>query len=178
LVVSADPQEGKSTIVANLAYSITQAGKKVVIIDGDLRRPKMHNIFHIPNEVGLSNILADDLGVDDALQMTEAGIFVIPSGPIPPDPILLLDCEKVAGLMTELRKQYDTILVDAPSLLAVPDAKLLAHHVDGLIMVINRAATSEDTLQLGLEYIKDMHAEPIGIVINRAEIIDGYYLYH
>ena len=90
LIVSADPQEGKSTIVANLAYSITQAGKKVVIIDGDLRRPKMHDIFQISNEAGLSNILGNDLAVEDALQMTEAGINVISSGGQPPPPQKLL----------------------------------------------------------------------------------------
>ncbi|MFL7839871.1 MAG: polysaccharide biosynthesis tyrosine autokinase [Candidatus Promineifilaceae bacterium] len=177
LIVSADPKEGKSTIVANLACSMAQAGKKVVVIDGDLRRPKQHNIFEVSNDIGLSDYLGNNLELEQVLQTSDSGIDVITSGPLPADPISLLNNEKVSAMMSDLTNQYDYVLVDAPAVLGVPDAKLFASQVDGLILVVNRAKTSEEAVQLAISTMKEMQAHPIGVVINRAEFKDGYYYY-
>ena len=164
-------------VVANLACSMARAGIKVVVVDGDLRRPVQHKFFQLSNSVGLSDYLGNSLDLKQVIQTTESGIDVITSGPLPADPISLLDHNEVSVMMSDLARQYDYILVDTPAILAVPDARLFAYHVDGLILVVNRAKTSEEAVQLATDAIKDMRAQPVGLVINRAEFEDGFYYY-
>jgi succinoglycan biosynthesis transport protein ExoP len=177
LITSADPGDGKSTIVANLAFSIAQTGKKVIVIDGDMRMPKLHTIFQIPNQQGLSNVLEGDFPVVDALQTVDVNISVITSGPSPSDPTLLLLSNNIVNLIRELTTMCDYILIDTPSILAVPDAELLAKHVDGMIFVVNRTSTTREAIQELNRKLEDKPARSLGMVINKAELNHGYYYY-
>lgn len=178
LVTSADPGDGKSTIIANLAYSIAETGDKVVIVDGDMRKPKLHTLCQIPNLIGLSNILEENGLVEEALQLLDTNVSVITSGPPPVDPVSLLMSDKIADAIKKLRLLFDFILVDSPSILAVPDAKLIVRHVDGLILVINQTTTTEETIHEVNKCFEGMPAKLLGMVINKADLDSGYYYYH
>jgi succinoglycan biosynthesis transport protein ExoP len=177
LITSADPGDGKSTILVNLAFSLAQTGHKVLMVDGDMRKPKLHTLCEIPNQIGLSNILEGDGLLEEALQLLDANISVITSGPPPADPASLLMPDNIANVMEELRSLFDFILVDSPSILAVPDGRLIAPYVDGLILVINKTTTTKDTIQEVNKYLEGMPAKTLGMVINKAELNHGYYYY-
>ena len=177
LVTSANPGEGKSTVLVNLAASIAQKGDKVAMVDADLRKPKLHTLCKIPNEVGLSDILADDLLPNKAFQWVDADICVIPAGPPPADPTALLMDDNISRLIEELTTKFDYILIDSPAILAVPDAKLLASHANALIFVVNGKTATEEILTDAKKYLEGMPVRFLGIVINKATLNHNYYYY-
>jgi len=203
LVTSAEPREGKSTVVANLAFSIAQSGRKVIAVDGDLRRPTLHKIFDLSNEIGLSSILRqkvapddilssfltfDDLPVSGILKQEAAldkavqdsnipGVWVLTSGPLPPDPAELLGSPQMAALIEQLAQQFDVVLLDTPALLAVTDAAVLAPIVDGVVLVVGRAQARREAVQAACQHLADVRANSIGLVVNRAEQ-DGSYSHY
>lgn len=178
LVTSANPGEGKSTVLINLATSIARTGDKVVLVDADLRKPKLHSLCQIPNEVGLSDILADSLVYTEAFQTVDTNISLISAGPPPDDPTSLLISENIFILIEELKTLFDYVLIDSPAILAVPDAELLASHVDGLIFVVNGATATEETIHDARKMLVQMPARLLGIVVNKATLNHNYYYYH
>lgn len=178
LITSPDPGAGKSTIMANLAISIAHAGFKIVIVDGDLRKPKLHTICQVPNDVGLKNVLENGSGVKEVLQWVDFNMGIISSGLPPADPALLLGSEKMSGLIKELCKDFDYILIDSPALFAVPDAKLLAEQVDGVILVVNLATASEDIITELKQNLGNMSDKTVGMVINKVGLSHHDYYYN
>jgi succinoglycan biosynthesis transport protein ExoP len=178
LVTSAEPREGKSTIVANLAFAIAQSGRMVVVVDGDLRRPTLHKVFDLPNEMGLSSVLEQGTAVDEAVQESYIhGVQVLTSGPLPSHPAELLSSPQMTALIEQLAQQFDVVLLDTPSLLAVTDAAVLAPAVGGVLLVVGRAQARRGAVQAACQQLADVRATPIGVVVNRTERHSSYNYY-
>jgi len=179
LIASAEQRAGKSTVSANLAAAMAQAGRRVVVVDSDLRRPCLHQVFEVPNEVGLSNIIQDSGRVDTALQATKIqGVRVLTSGPFPPDPAGLLGSSKMKALIQELAQEADIVLFDAPPILAVAETAVLAPMVDGVLLVAARDQTTGKRIQRALKQLEKVGARALGIVFNKAKAGDGDYYYY
>ena len=178
LISSAEPDIGKSTILANLGVIYAQTGKRVVLVDGDLRRPQLHEIFGLNNNVGLSSAILDpDAGLP--LQDTDVtGLQVITSGPVPPNPADLLASRRMDVLLQQLREQTDIILLNAPPIIAVTDAAVLSTKVDGVLLVVGAGRTRHEYAQRAKALLDKVNARIVGAVLNNAALdtsIYGYY---
>lgn len=180
VVTSAGPQEGKTTTAVNLSIALAHAGKKVLLVDSDLRKPRIHKTFKVDNAKGLTNYL---VGQDDteelALQTEIENLSFIPSGPIPPNPTELLDSVRMQEFIAKTKKDFDSIIFDSPPLVAVADAAVLAAMSDGAIQVIWAGNTSRKIVELGKERIKSVGSKIIGVILNniRAARGEDYYYY-
>jgi capsular exopolysaccharide synthesis family protein len=178
LFTSAEPREGKSTISANLAFSVAQSGRRVIVVDAHLRLPTVHKIFDVSNRGGLSSVLEGKATLDEAVQETKAeGVFVLTSGPLPPNPAELISSPQMAELIEQLARQYDMVLLDTPSILAVTDAAALAQSADGVVLVVERAHARQESVRAARQQLTDVQASALGVIINRSEE-DGIYDYY
>jgi capsular exopolysaccharide synthesis family protein len=178
LVTSAGPGEGKSTIVAKLASAMAQSGRKVIAVDGDLRRPALHEILDLPNERGLSSILHQEATLDEAVQeSTTTGIQVLTSGPLPPNPAELLGSPEMTTLLQRLTQEFDLVLLDTPALLPVIDAAVLAPIADGVVLVVELAQARQEAVRTACRQLASVKARPVGVVVNRAGQSHRHY-YH
>ncbi|MCK4724347.1 MAG: CpsD/CapB family tyrosine-protein kinase, partial [Anaerolineales bacterium] len=178
LITSAEVGEGKSSIAANLAFSLAQSGKSVIVVDADLRRPSLHKIFQLPNDLGLSTILKQYEKLPEGVQNSKApGLKVLTSGPMLSKSTELLGSPQMSSIIHELGEWFDIVLLDTPSLLAVTDAALLSPLVDGVVLVVGCGQTQERALKTAEKRLNDIHAKLIGVVINRTEQ-DGSYAYY
>ncbi|KAA3663971.1 MAG: hypothetical protein DWQ04_08070 [Chloroflexi bacterium] len=178
MVTSAERGEGKSTIMSNLAVSIAQSGKKVVVIDCDLRIPTMHEIFEQPNKRGLSDILLDNHTVDEVVQDTVfPRLNIITTGELPPNPTELLGSLQMQELLENLKKEFDIILLDTPALLSVTDAAVLVPLMDEVLLVVTRSRSHRDAVSAVRRQLKNVNAKSVNVVVNRAEHVrsNGYY---
>jgi succinoglycan biosynthesis transport protein ExoP len=178
LVTSAQPGEGKSTVVANLALTIAQSDRRVIVVDADLRRPTLHKIFGMTNEIGLSSVLRQEATLDQAVQDSKTpGVHLLASGPLPPNPTELLGSPQMATLIRQLAGQFDLILLDTPAFLAVTDATVLASVVDGVILVVGRGQSQRKVVQAARRQLADIKASLVGAVVNRAARDSSYDYY-
>lgn len=179
IVTSAAPEEGKSTVLANLAVVMAQAGKHVILVDCDLRRPSLHELFGISNHTGLTTALLDEAAAELPLRETGVpGLRLLPSGPLPPNPAELLDSRRMAELIETLRNQADIVLFDAPPVIAVADAAILASKVDGVLLVINAGVTKREHAQRAKAALERVNARLVGTVLNNVDLdmsLYGYY---
>ena len=167
LVVSAHPGEGKTTVATNLAITIAQGGKRVLLIDADLRRPRVHHHLGLPNRIGLSNLFRDLHTIEDVAHAWRDGsLSVITSGGVPPNPADLLASERMAAILEMASQSVDMVIVDAPPFL-VADASILASRADGVVLVIRPGKTPMDAALTTLEQMKRAGANILGIVLNR-----------
>ncbi|NIM99451.1 MAG: polysaccharide biosynthesis tyrosine autokinase [candidate division Zixibacteria bacterium] len=164
LVTSCDSQEGKSTIVSNLAVSLAEINKKVVLVDGNLRFPKIHRIFGLPNETGLSSLLRT--GALPCAIKDKSGLSFLPSGPPVSDPSALLGSGRMIELLRSLNNVFDFVLIDSPHLLAGPDSGLLASMAHGTIIVLSAGRTSLEDSRRAKQILERVHAKILGIVLN------------
>jgi capsular exopolysaccharide synthesis family protein len=181
LLTSAKMQEGKSTTVANLAITMAQTGNKVVILDCDLRRPKVHKVFAIDNTVGLSALLTKNIEVSKALYKSDkiTNLSIITAGQIPPMPSELLDSKKMAALVLKLREEYDYIIIDSPPVLSVSDATILSRISDAVILVVAANETHVDAVVTAKRSLDKVNANVIGTVLTKAKTGKrGYYYYY
>ena len=166
-VTSALPGEGKTSTALNLALALAQAGQRVLIIDGDLRRPKLAPRLGLEQAVGLTTVLVGNVKVADAIQRhAPGGLDVLTSGSIPPNPAELLQSHAMGDLLESLRKEYDTIIIDSPPLLPVTDAALLSAQSDGALIVLRYSRTTKDQLSHSVERLQAVDARPVGVVMN------------
>jgi capsular exopolysaccharide synthesis family protein len=136
-VTSPNSGDGKSTLAANVAVSIAQSGKKTLLIDADLRKPRQHKIFNVPAPAGLAAIIADQAEVADVIQQTAVrDLWVLPCGPRPPDPAELLTSPRFPELLDLLRERYEYVVLDSSPLLAVTDPSVVAPRVDGVLLTL------------------------------------------
>jgi polysaccharide biosynthesis transport protein len=182
LFTSARPGEGKTTTVANLALSLAQDNRRVVVVDADLRRPSSHRAFDLVNDRGLSNALADPrLRATSLLQPTGvAGLNILTAGPIPPNPAELLGSPRFAQVLAGLAPLADVILVDAPPVLGLVDPAIISTKVDGVILVTEAGLTRVEALGRAVETIERAGARRLGVVLNKASDRSssyGYYYY-
>ncbi|CDO03687.1 Tyrosine-protein kinase YwqD [Oceanobacillus picturae] len=180
LVTSSGPGEGKSMTTANLAVVYAQQGKKVLLIDADMRKPTVHYTFRLDNLRGLSNILVGETTLEEAANTTDVdNLDVISSGPVPPNPAELLASRKMELFLIEARKTYDLIIFDTPPVLAVTDAQILANIVDGALMVVRSKQTENDAVERAKEALEPARAKLLGAVLNDREkkASHNYYYY-
>lgn len=180
LVTSSSPSEGKSMTTANLAVVYAQQGKKVLLVDADLRKPTVHYTFRLDNLRGLSNILVNEATIEDTAYSTGIGnLDVISSGPIPPNPSELLGSRRMELLINEASNIYDLIIFDTPPVLAVTDAQILGNVVDGSILVIRSGQTEYELAIKAKEALEPAKAKLLGTVLNDREKTStpNYYYY-
>lgn len=177
-VTSASAGEGKSATSANLATSLARAGHDVVIVDCDLRRPRLHEFFGMDNQTGLTTVLLGSTKIDDALQRVPdvPGLFVLASGPQPPNPSELLSSTIARTRLRQLASTADYVIIDSPPLLPVTDSVILAGHADATIMVVRARATNRRSIHRSLELLDQVQATVAGMVLNlvRQEATYGY----
>lgn len=183
IVTSGSPEEGKSTILANLAVTLAQAGTKVIVICCDLRRPAVHKMFRISNSLGLSDILAGNCTYESAIQdVPKYSLKVIPSGPFPPNPSELLGSERMKTVINKASDMADIVLIDTPPALAVTDCAVVAPQVDGVMLVAKAGHTTREVAKQVKERLAGVDARLLGVVLNN--IVRGkgyghyYYYYH
>ena len=180
LVTSASPEDGKTTIAANLGSVIAQSGREVVVVDTDLRRPKIHKMFQLSNRLGLTNqfIQTQDL-FDGTIKNTEiANLHVITSGNLPPNPSELLGSGRMTEILHQLSGQFNTIILDTPPMLAVSDALVLAPLVDGVLLVVKPTVTKRVALKRVIEQVQQVKANLLGVVLNDVKVSHSRYYYY
>jgi succinoglycan biosynthesis transport protein ExoP len=178
LVSSSVPSEGKTTISSNISISLTQLGKKVLIIDGDLRRPSLHKFFSIPERAGLSEFLQGSRGWEEALNTTDVpGLDVIVCGERPQNPAELLSSRRMRTLIDQAKSRYDIVIVDSPTLLNMSDSRILASSVDGVVIIIKSRATPKMLARQACANVRGADAKIIGVVLNHLETGDSEYSY-
>jgi capsular exopolysaccharide synthesis family protein len=171
LVTSPSAGEGKTTSAMELAHNISQLGKRVLIIDADLRNPSLHRLFNVDNQVGLSNILAGASDARPAVQKTrEPNLSVMTSGPLPPSPPELLAGDALPELLERLRGEFDMIVLDGPPVLGLADAPLLAHRAEATLLIAAAEATRGDALRGALQRLLAAHAHVLGTLLVRFDL--------
>lgn len=180
-ITSPNPAEGKTTTAINTAIALSQTGASVVLIDADLRKPRVHRIFNEENGVGLSNFLSGNVGLEAIIKATEIpNLFYIPSGPIPPNPSELISSNLFKSMVQSLGERFDHLVFDSPPVLGFADTAVLSTSVDGLILVAVGGKTPRETLQRAKDLLLQVNAKILGVVINRVNIERseyGYYYY-
>ncbi|MDP9019428.1 MAG: polysaccharide biosynthesis tyrosine autokinase [Actinomycetota bacterium] len=179
-VTSGSPGEGKTTTVTNLALMLARAGDRpVVIVDCDLRRPRLHEFFSLPNEVGFTSVLLGEAPVSAALQCfgDEPGLSVLVSGPIPPDPSELLASRRTAEVLASLRADGGLVVLDTPPVLPVTDALVVSKWVDATLLVTASGTTTRRQVQRALELLNQVDAPVVGTVLNQAPVESTGYGY-
>ncbi len=169
VITSSVPDEGKSTTATNLAVIFAEAGKKVLLIEGDLRRPRVAEYLGLEGTIGLTNVLAGQVAVDEVLQSWgRGGLTVLPSGSVPPNPSELLGSRSMIELLEKMGAQFDLVLIDTPPLLPVTDAAVLAAHADGALLVVRHGDTSRQQVSTAASALKRVDARLLGCVLNMA----------
>ena len=149
LIMSAEPRQGKSMIVSNLAFALAETGKKVVAVDCDMRLPRLHRLFHLSNQYGLSDVLTRKAGLIKSLQKSQyKGVSVLTSGQPIDHPSQVLGSPEMAKLIDRLCQKFDYVLLDSPAILSFADTEILAYIANGLILVVRRAYTKRESVQM------------------------------
>jgi succinoglycan biosynthesis transport protein ExoP len=183
LVTSCVPAEGKSTTAINLAVTLAQTGARVLVIDADMRRPTMHSSFDIENQRGLSNILSSDMSQAETLsyiqQETESGLYLLTSGPMPPNPAELVGSEQMRKLLDDLTSTFDHVVIDSPPMASFTDGVLLSAITDGVVLVVHANQCSRKVVSRAQQSLEDVGAKILGVVLNRVDVRspDYYYSY-
>lgn len=181
LITSSGPSEGKSTTSANLAISIAQSNKKVLLVDADLRKSVVHRIFELPNLEGLTNILAENRDYKELVKPhVLENLDIITAGPKPPNPSELLGSRKMENFLELAKQEYDTIIVDTPPVLAVTDSVILSPLVDGVVLVLGHGQATFDGVDRVKAMLERAEAKILGVVLNRIPVSEngGHYYYY
>jgi len=179
LATSTSQEEGKSTTLANLAVTIAQTGNSVILVDCDLRRPSLHEIFGLGNASGLTNVAID--GALSQLPIQESGIpnlQVLTSGPLPPNPAEILGSQRMAEVIGQLRERAHYVLCDSPPVIAVTDAAVLATRMDGVLLVLQAGKTKRELAQKAKAILEKVNANLVGVVLNNVKQDSSLHHYY
>jgi capsular exopolysaccharide synthesis family protein len=178
IVTSTGPSEGKTVISSSLAISLAQAGQRTLVIDADMRRPRLHEALGRSQEPGLSNVLVTEARLADAARQTEEkNLWVLAAGQIPPNPAELLGSRKFDELLADLKRRFDWIVIDAPPVMPVTDASVLAHRAGAVIFVVGSEMTPRQNAGAAVDQLRGANAKFIGAVLNRVKIEKHSYYY-
>jgi len=179
-MTSAMPGEGKTVSASNLAVTLAQSGKTVLLVDSDLRRPRLHRMFKVRNTSGLTSYLVGSMEVGQVIKATEIpNLSLINSGPIPPNPAELLGSEKMTRFIQMMRDECDFTIFDLPPMIEISDAVILGAKVDGLVLVVGGDKTSRETLRKARERLDQLKVRTLGVIINNVDTPyrkDSYYM--
>jgi capsular exopolysaccharide synthesis family protein len=182
LVTSAAPGEGKTTVACCIAVAMAQAGKNVVLVDCDMRRPRVHRVFGMQNETGVTTALLDAESLETTIRETTVpNLHVLTTGPIPPNPAELLHSEAFERLLTSLQARHDAVIIDSPPVAPVTDAAVLSRRVDGTILVVRAFGTRKDVARRATRALRDVGSNLIGTILNAVNFEQrgyGYYQYY
>ncbi len=182
LITSSLPGEGKTTTAVNTAISLAQTGAAVVIIDADMRRPRLRSIFDLPERQGLSSILSSEMKADEMLSLIAldetTGLRVMTSGPIPPNPAELIGSDQMRKLISELSRTYTHIVIDSPPISSFTDGVLIASMVDGVLLVVHGGKSSRSVVRRSRQLLIDVGAKIFGVVLNNVSVRSHDYYYY
>ena len=179
LLTSSIPSEGKSFVAANLALAAAaQPGRRVLLLDADMRRPRQQSIWEIHNLLGLSNILAGQTQLKNAVQEVSPQVHILPAGKIPPNPVTLLDSQRMADLIQEARDEYDFVIIDTPPLTAVTDPMIVGKYVDGLLLVVRPGIVEYSAVKSAKLLLEQARVLTLGMVVNGISEENGYGGYY
>ncbi len=178
VVTSTGPGEGKSVVSANLAMSLALAGQRVLLIDADMRRPKVHELFGVSQEPGLSNVMVGDAKASEAVKRTlTPNLWLMTAGKHPPNPAELLGSRRFKDFMASLGEHFDWVIIDTPPVMAVTDASVIAHSATGVVFVVGAEMTSKGAAKAALEQLDSAKAKYVGGILNRVDVRRNPYYY-
>ncbi|MEO5769871.1 MAG: polysaccharide biosynthesis tyrosine autokinase [Polyangia bacterium] len=178
VVTSPSPQEGKTTTTINLAVTMAEAGARVLIIDTDMRRPRLHRSFGVPNQAGISTVVVGNSTLDEVIKRTEVpNLDVLPCGPLPPNPSELLHAERFAQIIRDCAKRYDRVLLDSPPTSAVTDPAVLGNLCDGVLLVVKGGQTKRESAALARRQLLAAKAKILGVIVNEIDFSNPSYGY-
>lgn len=180
VITSTGPSEGKTTTSCNLAITIAQSGKRTILLDCDMRNPKIHKVFELSNQSGISDVLIGEINFYEAVSKTEIeNLYVLPSGTRPPNPAELLSSEKMKKFLESLKETYDYIIIDTPPIIIVTDAQILSKYADGCLLVVASAEADKSAAIRAKELMEKVDAKILGVVLNKLDTNRrGYYGYY
>ncbi|HQR33700.1 MAG TPA: polysaccharide biosynthesis tyrosine autokinase [Blastocatellia bacterium] len=178
LITSSQPAEGKTTTSVNTAISLSQTGASVLIVDADLRRPRVHKVFGLKNNAGLSNYLAGDGELASLIQVAMPNLYVLPVGPLPPNPAELLGSAKMKNLVEVLSTNFDYLVIDSPPVSSFADSLILSSLVEGVIIVVKGGVTPREMAQRTKAHLQSVGAKILGVVINQVKLQPHDYYYY
>ncbi len=182
LVTSAYPGDGKTTTLSNLAIAFAQSGNKVIVIDGDLRKPRIHRSFEVSNINGVSDILVGKIALGEAIKEYNENLHIITCGTVPPNPAEMVASKAMQKLVEELCLRYDYVLIDSPPILPVTDAQIISTFVDGTILVAASGESEKQGIMKAHESLVKVNGNLIGTVMtkvkNKSKKHYGYYAYY
>lgn len=177
-ITSANPGEGKTTTTLNLAITFALTGARVLAIDGDLRKPRMHRYLNLKKDIGLSSVLSQQIDLDKAIHKNvRPGLDVLPSGELPPNPAELLSSETMKELIEKLSEKYDYVFFDTPPVTVVTDAAALSPLVDGVIIIVRQNYTDHESLSIAINLLNIAKTKILGFFVNDASKNRGGYSY-
>jgi len=179
LVTSPLSESGKTTTASNLGVTIARTGVRVLLLDADLRRPRLHRAFQMSNINGLTSLMVDEaLTLEDLIQQTDVeNLFVLTSGPIPPNPSELLLSRKFQEIIAAVKERFDFVILDSPPVLAVSDPSLLSRYVDGTLLVIDFGRVPKELAQKAKEQLENVKARIVGVLLNKVPANGHNYYY-
>ena len=178
VITSTGPGEGKTAVATNLAEALAQAGERVLLVDADMRKPRVHTVFGRPQEPGLSNVLVGNAKASEAVQpATVSGLWVMPSGAHPPNPAELLGSKRFKDFMASLQQHFDWVIIDTPPVMAVTDASIVAHLATGVLFVVGSEMTSRHAARRALEQLEHARGRFVGAVLNKVDLKHNAYYY-
>ncbi len=179
LVTSPAAADGKTTVCADLAYTIAAAGQEVILVGCDLRKPRIHEFFGVTNDVGFTSVLLGEVELDDAIQDVPGSPYlkILAAGPIPPNPSELLSGKRTEQILEALKRRCDLVILDSTPLLPVSDAAVLAAKADGVLLVAASGISTKRDTARGIEILRQVDAALVGVVLNRAPAADSYAYY-
>jgi capsular exopolysaccharide synthesis family protein len=180
LVTSPSPAEGKSTIAVNLGVVLAHSGRKVIVVDGDLRRPRVHKVLGITNKTGLSDLFVQDsIHLSGIIQETSIeNLFALTTGELPPNPSELLGTEKLELILEKIKEEFDSVIVDSPPVMAVTDSAILSPKVDGVLLVVKPGVTQMAVAKQCVELLQRGGAKLLGVVLNEVNLQGSRYYYY
>jgi polysaccharide biosynthesis transport protein len=180
VVTSSVSKEGRSEVAANLAAAIAQVGRRVLLVDADMRHPAQHHIWDLMNIAGLSNVIVDQVALDAALQQAMPNLRVLTSGVMPPNPIALLDSKRMNSLVATFARDYDFVIFDAPAMAGTADSAVLGKMADGILVVVHPGVVDSASANSAKEFIAQSGQKVLGMVINGVNVRnepDSYFYY-
>ncbi|MFB3170031.1 CpsD/CapB family tyrosine-protein kinase [Neobacillus sp. 179-C4.2 HS] len=179
MVTSSGPGEGKSTSAANLAVVFAQLGKKVLLVDADLRKPTAHRTFGVNNLFGFTTVLTKQSTLEKTvIETEEKDLYILTSGPVPPNPAELLSSKSMEKFIEDAKMLFDYIIFDTPPLLAVADPQIIANKVDGSVFVVSSGKTEIEAAKKAKELLENAKSKLLGVVLNNKEMKNNDYYYY